>query len=161
MTPRTTFANGINPFQGLGAIPSTKPREIMQKPARKNATLIKDEDYSTPYKPPAVVSEQMKKKMIYIDPKDIQITDDELPASRCVPLNKYNNVFGKMRLGQSLRCTTENIGKVSNAMRKYVELNGMKKKAVVRTVTKYTDPKTKIEDVGYGRVWMLAAPSVG
>lgn len=41
-------------------------------------------------------------------------------------------------------------------MRKYIELKGRKKAITVKTVMRYTNPKTGVEDVGYGRVWMLA-----
>lgn len=163
--PCTTFARGVNPFQGLGALPSTQPEPAMQKPAKpsKVKTKIKDEDYSTPYKPPmepaASDSQQDAPKVItqprqptaYIDPAGLEIKDDPLPAHRASHAYKYHQVFDRMKPGQCVRCTTADVGKVSGALRKYLELKG--KKCQVRSVVRYAG------DEGYGRVWMLDAPA--
>lgn len=156
----TTFAGGINPFQGLGALPSNQPANIMQKPARKNAKRIKDEDHSTPYQPPAIkesltTATAPKAAAVYTDPAGLQITDDALPASRCAAPHKYNVVFDRMLPGQCVRCKTADVGKVAGALRKYIELK--RKAAMVRTVMHYINPKTGTADAGFGRVWMMAA----
>jgi hypothetical protein len=156
MTPCTTLVQGI---AHLGdPMPGYQPKR--SKTEMKNQRL-KDEDYSKPHQPCTleVVLKRPKKESDYIDPNDLQITDDALPASRCAPLHKYHATFERMNVGQSLRCTTGNVGKVAGAMRKYIEIKGLTKTAMVRTVMRYTDPKTKIEDVGHGRVWMTAAPA--
>lgn len=155
MTPCTTLVQGIahlgDPMPGQTL---KRSKTDMTKPR------IKDEDYSKPYQPTTLVSmlKKPKKESVYINPDDLQITDDALPASRCAPLHKYHQTFERMRVGQSVRCATGDVGKVAGAMRKYIEVKSIKATAV-RTVMRYTDPKTKIEDVGYGRVWMVAAPA--
>ncbi len=154
MTPRTTLANGIaNLGDPMPDQPPKRTRTAMETPR------LKDEDYSTPHQPTtlAVVPKRPKKATVYTDPGDLQITNDAIPASRCAPLHKYNPIFERMKIEQCVRCTTGEVGKVAGAMRKYVAVNGSTP-AVVRTVMRYTDPITKIEDVGYGRVWMRAAP---
>jgi len=156
MTPCTTLVRGIT---HLGdPMPGYQPKR--NKTDMKNQRLI-DEDYSKPHQPTtlAMVLKKPKKESVYINPDDLQITDDALPASRCAPLHKYHQTFERMHVGQSVRCTTDDVGKVAGAMRKYIEIKGMDKTAMVRTVTRYTDPKTKIADAGYGRVWMMAAPA--
>ena len=155
--PCTTFARGVNPFQGLGALPSTQPEPAMQKTAKpsKIKTKLKDEDYSTPYKPPMEPVEpapatQPRQPTAYIDPAGLEIKDDPLPAHRASHAYKYHQVFDRMKPGQCVRCTTADVGKVSGALRKYLELKG--KKCQVRSVVRYAG------DEGYGRVWMLAEP---
>jgi len=61
--PQTTFVNGINPFLARGALPATQPKKartmpkLPGRPAKpaSGKTLPKDEDYSTPYRPPVPI----------------------------------------------------------------------------------------------------------
>lgn len=123
--PRTTFAMGINPFERPKVKPVKPVKPTMTKPAPK----------------------QPKKEGVFTDPASLQITNDALPAQRTLPQHKYNPVFERMKYGQCVRCATGDVGKVSGAMRKFVETKG--KQAQVRTVTRYPG------DEGYGRVWMI------
>ena len=116
----------------LGALPLNQPKPTMKTPAKK-----------------------IKAPSQYTDLAALQITNDAMPASRCAPMHKYHAVFERMHFGQCVRCATEDVGKVSGAMRKYLEIK--RKTALVRTVMRYTDPKTGVEDGGFGRVWMMAA----
>lgn len=162
MTPCTTFARGINPFQCLGALPSTNPKSAMQKPAkptRKYTKRIKDEDYSTPYKPPMAdpvaapaVSQNAAPvaKMRYVDTANLIICDDPLPLGRSIVEGKYDNKFKAMKIGQAVKCPPAAVGMIQGAMRKFIKVRGMKG-VVVRTCKDYGD--------GLGRVWMLAEPS--
>jgi len=151
--PRTTFVNGINPFQSPIEVTPTKPEPIMQKPAKPAKTKIKLEDHSTPYKPPVQPTHDEHKASVQehaIDDSigfDIAITNDPLPPSRSAPLYKYRPKFESMAMGQALRMPTANVGKVAGAMRKWVEITG--KKAHVKSMQRYC------EDAGYGRVWLL------
>jgi len=158
--PCTTFARGINPFQGLGALPSTQPEPAMQKPAKpsKVKTKLKDEDYSTPYKPPMAdpvaapaVSQNAVPvaKMRYVDTANLVICDDPLPLGRSIVEGKYDDKFKAMKIGQAVKCPPAAVGLIQNAMRKFVKVRGLNG-VVVRTCKDYGD--------GLGRVWMLAEP---
>lgn len=130
-------------------------KQIPAAPAKKKRV---DEDYSTPYKPPVVAEVQTPKKP---EPKlsttkessevavtsglDLEITDDPLPKTKVIFAYKYDEKFSAMRIGQSLKCATADVGKIAGAMRKFVERKGLK--AIVRSTPDYGD--------GYGRVWLL------
>jgi len=129
MTVKTTFARGINPFQGPAPIPPT-PKPAMQKPSEPKT------------KP--------RSETIYIDVAGLEIKNDPLPPNRALPMHKYHPVFDRMKVGQCVRCLTKDVGKVSGALRKYMEIK--RKPGQVRTTTTYPN------DAGYGRVWMLANP---
>jgi len=144
---KTTFAGGINPFARLGALPATttKPKPIMQKPAKPAKPLLKDKDYSTPCKPP--MESVQAKAPACTTPFELQITDDPIPASRATPAHKYHSFFETMKMGQSVRCATKDLGKISSAMRKYIEVKGLQ--AQTKGTRHYPN------DPGYGRVWLL------
>lgn len=158
-TASTTFANGINPFAGLGAMPKvkpithTQPKPIMQKPAKPAKTKRTTEDYSTPYQPPA--AEVAAEPAAPADDADLDslglsITNDPFLAS-AVGGNKYSTVFERMQLGQCVRVRTDSVDKVSNALRKWVGYKGLS--AHVKARPSYCT------DTGFGRVWLLAGPS--
>lgn len=152
-TPCTTLAQGI---QHLGdPTPKTAKTTAMQIPAKKSKKQIKDENHATDYKPPMDTPVQQqdaqekrpKQASVYAIPSSMQITDDPLPASRASPVHKYHSVFDQMKYGQSVRCTTADVGKVAGGLRKYLEVKS--KRGLVRTMTNYTG------DAGHGRVWLL------
>lgn len=87
---------------------------------------------------------------VYLDPAEIQITNDPLPASRALPVHKYTATFDALKPGQCIRCSTDNVMRVSNALRKYLEHT--KRPAQIKSTRRYPD------DEGFGRVWLLAAP---
>jgi hypothetical protein len=164
MTIQTTFANGYNPFQGQGARPAittTTTEPAMQtpaKPARKNAKRLKDEDYSTPYKPPMPAPEVrsmpkpapvVQKGLRYIDPAKLQIVDDVIPQHRAAPEFKYHATFDRLNPGQAVRCPTTDVSKVAHAMRKWLKVK--KQTAMVRSMLNFEG------DTGYGRVWLLGS----
>lgn len=161
MTIKTTFANGINPFQGLGALPPTLPEPAMQKPAKpsKVKTKLKDEDYSTPYKPPmdspgvkdslTAHADAKRTKIRYVDATNLEICDDPLPSGRSIVEGKYDDKFRAMKIGQAVKCPPAAVGLIQGAMRKFVKVRGLEG-VVVRTCKDYGD--------GLGRVWMLAEP---
>ena len=86
----------------------------------------------------------------YLDPADIQITNDPLPAGRALPVHKYTATFDALKPGQSIRCSSDNVGRVTNALRKYLEHTA--RKGQIKSTRRYPD------DEGYGRVWLLASP---
>lgn len=165
-SPRTTFVGGNNPFAGLYArpVPTLKlDPPIMQKPAKpaaKNAKRLKDEDYTTPYKPPmdaptlrnsrTVDTAPKREKIRYVDTADLSICDDPLPLGRSIVEGKYDDKFKTMKIGQAVKCPPAAVGLIQNAMRKFVKVRGLKG-VVVRTCKDYGD--------GLGRVWMLAEPA--
>ncbi|MBP9149214.1 MAG: hypothetical protein KBG00_10580 [Rhodoferax sp.] len=131
-----------------------KKRGRPAKPATVK-TLPKDEDYSTPYKPPVVVEVShcplQPESLAPLQMLGLSITSDPLPVTRAVSLYKYHPIFDRMEFGQSLRTPTANVGKVAGAMRKWIGMKG--KTAHVKSSPRYCD------DSGYGRVWLLAGAS--
>lgn len=150
LSPCTTFARGINPFQGLGALPSKSPKPIMQKPAKpsKLKARLKDEDYATDYKPPS--DNAKPAKMHYVDTGELSICDDPLPTGRSIVEGKYDDMFRALKVGQAVKCPAPAVGLIQGAMRKFIRVRGMQH-VVVRTCKDYGD--------GLGRVWMLAEPA--
>ena len=165
MSIQTTFAHGINPFTGLGAMPTTQPKPTMQTPAKPAKTKRADEDYSTPYTPPVATPAPVltatpvntptdragKKPAAYVTLDELSITNDALPASRTLPIHKYHAVLAGMKMGQCVRCPTASVGKVAGAMRKFIATQQMH--AQIKSVTRFEG------DQGFGRVWMLPAPA--
>jgi len=156
MTIQTTFANGNNPFQGLGALPSTQPKTIMQKPAKpsKQKPRLKDEDYATDYKPPVTVPElatqpELATKIRYVDTGVLSICNDPLPTGRSMSKGKYDDIFQALKVGQAVKCQSPTVSLIQGALRKFIRVHGMQS-VVVRTCKDYGD--------GFGRVWMLAEP---
>lgn len=149
LNPCTTFAGGINPFQGLGALPSTQAKHIMSipaKPARKNAKRVaKDEDYSTPWQPPKVVGVQH-----HVDMVDFVICNDPLPKGRpLVKGGKYDDLFQQLGRGQAIKCPPGSVAAVQHSLRKWIRVQRVPN-VMVKTCKNYGD--------GLGRVWLLAAP---
>ena len=132
----------------------------MQTPAKPAKTKRTDEDYSTPYAPPvatpapiltasAVSAPASKKPQVFVTLAEMSVTDDALPTSRTLPVNKYHAVFANMKLGQCVRCPTVSVGKVSGSMRKFIANQNLH--AQIKSVTRFEG------DDGFGRVWMLPA----
>lgn len=132
----------------------------LQKPAKPAKTRLKDEYYSTPYQPPALepvahppltgaTMKPKNAKVDHVDTSKIEICSDPLPESRALPGSKYEAVFKGLKMGQSLKCQPDDVGKVSAALRKWIELNHLQ--GNVRSMKDYGD--------GMGRVWMLALPA--
>jgi hypothetical protein len=94
-----------------------------------------------------------KKMPVFVNVEEMSITNDALPAFRAFKPNKYDGIFGDMRPGQCIRCTSENVNTVANAMRKFVITNKMR--VSVKSAIRYE------KDVGYGRVWMMPAKRMG
>ena len=159
MTIQTTFASGINPFTGLGALPKTQPEPVMQKPTQPQKTKRIDQDHSTRYAPPvatpgpvlAVKHPPSKSPQVYVTQDELSVTNDALPAGRTLPIHKYHAILAGMKLGQCVRCPTKSVGKVAGAMRKFIEQKSLR--AQIKSVTRFEG------DDGFGRVWMLAAPA--
>ena len=82
---------------------------------------------------------------VYMNPQELKISDDEMPAGRVSIANKYEPIFGKMKYGQCVICQPVDVGKVAGAMRKYLSKG---KGGKVRTVRHY--PFDRL-----GRVWMM------
>lgn len=91
---------------------------------------------------------QAKAKATPVDPKQISICDDRLPDFRARTEGKYDAIFAKMKMGQCIKCHTQDLGKVSSALRKYILKH--KVKGTIRSMTNYGD--------GMGRVWLVALP---
>ena len=86
------------------------------------------------------------------DPAALEIRDDPLTASRCMPANKYDCAFVALRHGQCVRCESGAVGRVSGALRKFIEAK--KITGQIRSVKSYPG------DELFGRVWLLDAKVV-
>lgn len=87
-----------------------------------------------------------KKPAKLTDPATLEICNDPVPMCRASSGNKYEAKLKALKLGQAIKCAPGEIGRVSGAMRKFIEVK--KLDAVVRSMKDYGD--------GKGRVWMLA-----
>lgn len=83
------------------------------------------------------------------DLDSLVICDDPLPKSRANPGNKYAPIFAQLNVGQCLKCKTEDVGRVGNAIRKWIENNQLP--YTFRVMRRYHSD-------GQGRVWLLSAP---
>ena len=86
------------------------------------------------------------KPMRLIDPSELEICNDPLPATRSAPEGKYTPIFSKLKYGQSLKCPQGAAPKIATALKKWLEVN--KKPGTVRSALRYAED-------GTGRVWLL------
>lgn len=82
----------------------------------------------------------------YADIDSMQITDDPITPRTASSGDKYGPLFAKMKLGQSIKCRSEDAPKVGNALRKWRDANCPD--AEVRAVRHYPGDNM-------GRVWLL------
>ena len=85
----------------------------------------------------------------FVDAGKLSICDDPLPNHRALPGGKYDNLLKKIKVGQCIKCPTDDVAKVCGAMRKLVSTHNIK--GSVRSMTDYGD--------GFGRVWLVAQPA--
>lgn len=140
-SPATTFAGSVNPFTGLGTLPS-----ILAAARAAESTSNTTQDSMTQPKPakppkPAVTRE-------YIDPDALVVCDDPMPSGRAAP-DKYAAVFDQLKLGQCVKCKPDQVSLISGAMRKWAKQRS--KPCIVRATARYPSD-------GQGRVWLLADP---
>lgn len=81
-----------------------------------------------------------------VDPDTMTICDDPMPAHRASPGCKYDATFGALKPGQAIKCQPDDVNRIANALRKYVEADAT---LVVRSIRDYGD--------GQGRVWLVKA----
>ena len=170
--PCTTFANGINPFATGNAAQvllnhpiEITPMPIPAKPARKNAKRLKDEDYSTAYKPPmdapdqnimrtdapvASTTTKAARAQSHIDVAKFVICDDPLPKGRTlIKGGKYDALFQQLGRGQAIKCPPGAVAALQHSLRKWLKVQRVPG-VMVKTCRNYGD--------GLGRVWLLAEP---
>jgi hypothetical protein len=87
-----------------------------------------------------------KAKATYVNINALVIADDPMPEGRIIASHKYDELFGKLKPGQCLRCESKDVGRISNALRSYIKRLQLGNK--VRAVENYGD--------GKGRVFFLA-----
>lgn len=90
---------------------------------------------------------QPGRTMKLIDPSDLEICTDPLPAARAMPEGKYSAKFTQLQYGQCLKCPPGTAPKIATALKKWLETH--KKPGSVRSALRYGDDDT-------GRVWLLA-----
>lgn len=88
-------------------------------------------------------------KLITVDVSALQVTDDKPVITRVKQGNKYQALFDSMKPGQCVKCRTEEVQTVSQAMRKWIFENRDITKFGVKAVNNYPD------DDGMGRVWLV------
>lgn len=79
------------------------------------------------------------------DPDTLTICNDPLPVSRASPPHKYEPLFAQLKPGQAVKCTPDEVGRVTSALRKW--LTNHKKPGRIRSIKDYGD--------GMARVWLL------
>ncbi len=85
-----------------------------------------------------------------VDIATLSIVDDELPASRTAFEGyKYDSIFERLKPGQAVKCATEDVSRISGALRHYLERKNISGH-MVRSVRAYEGSNT-------GRVWLLKA----
>lgn len=87
----------------------------------------------------------MKKPVANVDSLTVD-HDIPLPEHKVMPGNKYGDLFAKLKPKSSIGCEPADVGRVQNALRKWLEVNNKADKFVVRSTKKHTD--------GRGRVWL-------
>ena len=86
-------------------------------------------------------------------PGRLEVRSDPVPALRPPVGYKYDAVFEQLSPGKCVRCKTSEVGSVTNSLKKYLWRKSSPCK--VKATTRYICPVTGVEDLGYGRVWML------
>lgn len=100
-------------------------------------------------KPPFKQPRRKPSPPAFADVSQVEICDDPLPEVRATPGSKYEPVFERMKVGQAIACRSEDVGKIANGMKKWIDRKGLKDH-VIRTTKAY-------ECAGdlKGRVWLL------
>jgi hypothetical protein len=88
-----------------------------------------------------------KKPTKFTDPNALVICSDPLPEGRASSGCKYQSLFEKMTMGQCVKCSTNEVGRVSGALKKWASMQVQG--GSVRSMKNYGD--------GMGRVWWLPA----
>jgi len=81
------------------------------------------------------------------DAAALTICKDPIPSYRAVVGSKYAPIFAKLRPGEAIKCKPEEVGRIANSLRKYIEQGHAK--GAVKTIKNYGD--------GMGRVWLIEA----
>ena len=87
----------------------------------------------------------MPKKISDIDVNTLVIETTPLPTKRLFGAKKYQAIFSKLTPGQNIRCLPDQVGRISQALRKYIKDNELPDVCVIS--------ETNGKD-GKGRVWM-------
>lgn len=94
-----------------------------------------------------VTKERTTKKATPVDIEALVICTDPLPSARALPTHKYDALFEKLKVGECIKCKTQETSSIAAALNKW--LDGRDMKNVVKSCTRY-------EADGLGRVWLLA-----
>ena len=89
----------------------------------------------------------IKKRTEPVDASMLRIEHNQpLPTGVRLVKSKYDELFSQLKAGSCVVCESNEINRISNALRKY--LSTRNKPLMVRAVTRCDD--------GHGRVWALA-----
>ena len=99
----------------------------------------------TTYAKPVPASSQ------HLDPDDLVLCSDDIPAHRKRVANKYDEKFAALPMGGGFEVHPDHVMKVANSLRKWIETKALD--AHVRSIRVHPDCKR-----GYGRVWMKPGP---
>jgi len=88
-----------------------------------------------------------KKRSEPVDASMLRVEHNQpLPTGVRLVKSKYDELFSQLKAGSCVVCESEEINRISNALRKYLQTRN--KPLMVRAVTRCDD--------GHGRVWALA-----
>lgn len=120
--------------------PAKPSPSITPKPAAWPPASTGDQPMTRPRKKATVPAQ-------YADIDTMVITDDPVTSKTATGGDKYSALFASMKLGQSIKCKSDDAPKVGNALRKWRDIHHPT--AQVRAVRHY--PADNL-----GRVWLLA-----
>lgn len=89
-----------------------------------------------------------------VDPADLSICDDPIPKMRALPLGKYRPIFERLEPGRCIKCPSEQVTNIANAMHKWIHADPDRaRRYVAKSIRRYDD--------GAGRVWLLEREPAG
>lgn len=92
------------------------------------------------------VKPREKRKSKLVDVASLVIVNDPIPSTRATVTAKYGELFGKMKLGQAIKCQPDEAGKIGHALNTWLKKNG--KPGMAKTCRRY-------EADNLGRVWLV------
>jgi hypothetical protein len=95
--PKTTFANGVNPFAQLNSLVAPLKAAPASKPVKENT----------------------RTQII-----DVCIID-EVPPPKLGPVNKYDGFFTKLKPGQAIKCDPKDVHRIADGLRRRAKVAGV------------------------------------
>lgn len=87
-----------------------------------------------------------------VDPVAGMYVSSDPVLKRAAQRSIYADLFEKLNPGQCIVCNSEDVGRVSHALSKWLQKTGQSDKYRMKATMRYTD--------GKGRVWMLPKDAI-